>query len=65
MKAKRTLIAYDQRGHGKSKAGANPSKLFSWDQYADDAVLILKALEIKSFFAIGHSMGAIVAAGIL
>ena len=64
FEGKRTLIAYDQRGHGKSKAEANPSKLFSWDQYADDAVLILKALEIKKASFIGHSMGAIVAAEI-
>ena len=64
FEGKRTLIAFDQRGHGKSKAEANPSKLFSWDQYADDAVLILKALEIKKASFIGHSMGAIVAAEI-
>ena len=59
---KKTIIAFDQRGHGITNLQADPKKLTSWDQYADDAEIFLEKINISSAIFFGHSMGSIVAA---
>ena len=59
---KKTIIAFDQRGHGITNLQADPKKLTSWDQYADDAEVFLEKINISSAIFFGHSMGSIVAA---
>lgn len=52
------LIIPDQRGHGGSDA---PACCYSTSQFADDARLLLDALDIERAAVIGHSMGSLVA----
>ncbi|KAF2656271.1 alpha/beta-hydrolase [Lophiostoma macrostomum CBS 122681] len=53
------VIALDQRGHGRSTA---PSSYSTYDlnNYAADAIALLKHLNIKSAILIGHSMGTVI-----
>ena len=62
LDSKKTIIGFDQRGHGKTTLSANPKKLTSWDQYASDAEVFLEKINISSAIFFGHSMGSIVAA---
>jgi pimeloyl-ACP methyl ester carboxylesterase len=55
-------FALDQRGHGRSKAVADPAKLRSWDPYRDDLVAFIDAMGGELVLA-GHSMGGIVSLG--
>src|SRR5690606_15500733 len=56
------VFALDQRGHGRSKAEADPKKLRSWDPYRDDLVSFIDAMG-GEFVLAGHSMGGIVSLG--
>lgn len=53
------IYAMDFRGHGKSRAIANPNKLKCWTQYRDDLITFLDNVPAPLILA-GHSMGAIV-----
>jgi pimeloyl-ACP methyl ester carboxylesterase len=61
---KRSIYAFDLRGHGLSLAEADYKKLNSWKQYSKEAILFLHSLEHKNFDLMGHSMGGIVASEI-
>lgn len=50
------VIAYDQRGHGRSEAGGPP---FSADQLADDLAAVLAETVTQPATLVGHSMGGI------
>lgn len=52
------VIAYDQRGHGKSEVPPGP---YSMGELAEDAVRLLKELETGPVVWIGISMGGMVA----
>lgn len=52
------VIVPDQRGHGDSD---KPDSGYEMDQFADDAVELLDALNIKRAAVAGHSMGSFVA----
>src|SRR5690606_26179862 len=56
------VFALDQRGHGRTRAEADPKKLRSWDPYRDDLVAFLDAMG-GEFVLVGHSMGGIVSLG--
>jgi pimeloyl-ACP methyl ester carboxylesterase len=51
------LYAMDMRGHGRSKAPANPNKLHSWHTYEKDLIAFIDTLSAPLFLA-GHSIGA-------
>ena len=55
------IIAMDQRGHGFSKANANPEELKSWDDFVEDALELVDSTEGPVICG-GHSMGAVIAA---
>jgi pimeloyl-ACP methyl ester carboxylesterase len=61
---KRSIYAFDQRGHGLSKAEADYKKLKSWRQFSKEAISFLNSLGHESFDLMGHSMGGIVASEI-
>lgn len=47
------VIAYDQRGHGRSqKLGP-----YSWDVFGQDLFDLLEALDLEDVVGVGHSMG--------
>jgi 3-oxoadipate enol-lactonase len=51
-------VAYDQRGAGLS---AKPQGPYSVEQWAEDLVALLEALEIERPILVGHSVGCMVA----
>jgi pimeloyl-ACP methyl ester carboxylesterase len=53
------VFAMDARGHGMSKAKADPKKLRSWAQYRKDLEAFVETLSRPTVLA-GHSMGATV-----
>lgn len=53
------VVAVDLRGHGRSY---RPASLSDWGATAADVLALVEALFPKPVFAIGHSMGAAVAA---
>jgi pimeloyl-ACP methyl ester carboxylesterase len=53
------VVAMDARGHGLSKAPADPKKLRSWDPFRRDLEALVETLEQPVVLA-GHSMGATV-----
>ena len=65
LDSKKTIIAVDQRGHGKTTLKADPDNLKSWDQYALDADIFLRKMNITSAIFFGHSMGSIVASEVI
>lgn len=48
--------AMDLRGHGQSKAAADPALFTSWDAYIQDLICFLESLPHPLFLA-GHSLG--------
>lgn len=54
LSADHRVIAYDVRGHGGSQAGV---EVFTMDQFADDLLLLMDALEISKVVVCGLSMG--------
>lgn len=57
------VYAMDARGHGMSRAEADPRKLRSWAPYRKDLLAFLETLEPPVILA-GHSMGGTVSAEI-
>ena len=53
------MIGMDDRGHGKTRAPADPKKLKSWDIFVDDLESFYDHLN-EPVIAIGHSRGATV-----
>ena len=51
-------VAYDTRGWGRSDAAQSG---YSISELADDAAALIRKLELKKYFLIGHSMGGKVA----
>jgi pimeloyl-ACP methyl ester carboxylesterase len=52
------VIVPDQRGHGDSD---RPDSGYTIDDFANDAILLLQALEVPQAIVVGHSMGTLVA----
>lgn len=48
-------IAFDQRGHGASGRPAGGS--FTWDGFADDALAVVRAMDLDRPSGFGHSAG--------
>jgi pimeloyl-ACP methyl ester carboxylesterase len=57
------VIAYDNRGHGKSGKPHDPKKYGA--EMVEDAVRLLDHLKIKKAHVVGYSMGAIITARLL
>jgi pimeloyl-ACP methyl ester carboxylesterase len=57
------VIAYDNRGHGKSGKPHDPKKYGA--EMVEDAVRLLDHLKIKKAHVVGYSMGAMIAAKLL
>lgn len=53
-----TVLALDQRGHGKSDA---PINRYSFDEYVADALELLRVNGYANAIVMGHSFGAVVA----
>jgi pimeloyl-ACP methyl ester carboxylesterase len=51
------IIGLDDRGHGKTAVPADPTRLKSWDVFADDLAIFFESLS-EPVIAIGHSRGA-------
>lgn len=54
----RTVIAFDQQGHGRTP---DTSRQMSYEQFADDAAALLHALEVDRVDVLGYSQGGGVA----
>jgi pimeloyl-ACP methyl ester carboxylesterase len=54
----RAVIVFDQQGHGRT---ADTSREMSYEQFADDAAALLRALEIECADVMGYSQGGGVA----
>lgn len=52
------VIAFDQRGHGRSTIGANG---LGSKQMVDDYLAIMREYEVKNGVLVGHSMGGFIA----
>jgi pimeloyl-ACP methyl ester carboxylesterase len=48
------VLALDQRGHGRSRAG---SAGYGLDPLADDLADVLRSLDLRDVVLVGHSMG--------
>jgi pimeloyl-ACP methyl ester carboxylesterase len=55
---KRTVIVFDQQGHGRTP---DTSREMSYEQFADDAAALLRALQIERADVMGYSQGGDVA----
>jgi pimeloyl-ACP methyl ester carboxylesterase len=55
---RRAVIVFDQQGHGRT---ADTSREMSYEQFADDAAALLRALEIECADVMGYSQGGGVA----
>ena len=53
------VLGMDQRGHGRTKAPAEPKKLRHWGVFADDLENFFENLN-EPITAIGHSLGGVV-----
>lgn len=53
------VIAFDQRGHGRSTAPEDLAA-YSIQAFVDDAVALVKHLEVKELILFGHSMGTVI-----
>ncbi len=58
LRNKFRVITYDIRGYGTSEAGTEP---FSMDQYAEDLLQLMNALELDKVVLCGLSMGGYIA----
>jgi pimeloyl-ACP methyl ester carboxylesterase len=56
--AKRTVIVFDQQGHGRT---ADTSRKMSYEQFGDDAAALLRALKVDHADVMGYSQGGGVA----
>ncbi len=56
-----TLLAYDQRGHGRSQLPIAPKRLQNWAVFRDDLIAVLEAVAPNGAVLAGHSLGANVA----
>jgi pimeloyl-ACP methyl ester carboxylesterase len=54
----RTVIVFDQQGHGRTPDTSRP---MSYEQFADDAALLLRALKVERADVMGYSQGGGVA----
>lgn len=52
------LFGMDDRGHGRTRAAADPGKLHNWDIFADDLERFIEHLG-KPVVAMGHSRGGV------
>ena len=55
---KRAVIVFDQQGHGRTP---DTSRTMSWEQFADDAAALLRALKVERADVMGYSDGGGVA----
>ncbi|SEO81853.1 Pimeloyl-ACP methyl ester carboxylesterase [Methylobacterium sp. ap11] len=55
--ADRSILAYDQRGHGRSTLPAEPAGRTDWWDVTRDLIAVLDRLETGPLVLIGHSMG--------
>jgi pimeloyl-ACP methyl ester carboxylesterase len=56
--SQRTVIVFDQQGHGRTP---DTSREMSYEQFADDAAALLRALEVERADVMGYSQGGDVA----
>jgi pimeloyl-ACP methyl ester carboxylesterase len=56
--ATRTVIVFDQQGHGRTPDAA---RAMSYEQFGDDAAAVLRALEVERADVMGYSQGGGVA----
>jgi pimeloyl-ACP methyl ester carboxylesterase len=56
--ATRSVIIFDQQGHGRTP---DTSRTMSYEQFADDAAALLRALDVERADAMGYSQGGGVA----
>ena len=56
--ARRTVIVFDQQGHGRTR---DTSRKMSYEQFADDAAALLRALQVERADVMGYSQGGGVA----
>lgn len=54
----RTVVVFDQQGHGRTP---DTSREMSYEQFADDAAALLRALEVERADVMGYSQGGGVA----
>jgi pimeloyl-ACP methyl ester carboxylesterase len=54
----RTVIVFDQQGHGRTP---DTSRKMSYEQFADDAAMLLRALKVERADVMGYSQGGGVA----
>jgi pimeloyl-ACP methyl ester carboxylesterase len=54
----RAVIVFDQQGHGRTP---DTSRTMSYEQFADDAAALLRALEVERADVMGYSQGGSVA----
>ncbi len=54
----RAVIVFDQQGHGRTP---DTSREMSYEQFADDAAALLRALEVERADVMGYSQGGGVA----
>jgi pimeloyl-ACP methyl ester carboxylesterase len=54
----RTVIVFDQQGHGRTP---DTSRTMSYEQFADDAAMLLRALNVERAHVMGYSQGGGVA----
>src|SRR5436190_18671189 len=55
---KRAVIVFDQQGHGRT---TDTSREMSYEQFADDAAALLRAVEVNRADVMGYSQGGGVA----
>src|SRR3954454_21082047 len=55
---KRAVIVFDQQGHGRTP---DTSRKMSYEQFADDAAALLRALQVERADVMGYSQGGGVA----
>jgi pimeloyl-ACP methyl ester carboxylesterase len=56
--ATRRVLAVDLRGHGLSTLPADSGNRSGWDEFADDLIALLTALDLSNVILAGHSLGA-------
>lgn len=59
LRSRLKMVGMDDRGHGRTRAPANPKNLYNWDVFVDDLEGFCEHLD-EPVIAIGHSRGATV-----